>query len=80
MEPIEINNSAPPLNKYLVSMRKANKKYREKNKSKFNEYQKQYYQNHKNDEEYMKKQREKALKSYYKNKSKTKVSTEPSII
>lgn len=54
--------------KYLESMRKANKKYREKNKTKFNEYQKLYYLNNKNNEEYMKKQREKALKYYYKKK------------
>jgi hypothetical protein len=35
-------------NKYLISMRKANKKYRENNREKFNEYQKNYYQQHKN--------------------------------
>jgi hypothetical protein len=57
------------LNKYLESMRKANKKYRENNKAKFNEYQKQYYHKHKNDEDYVKMQREKALKSYYKRKA-----------
>jgi len=79
METIEIDNLVP-INKYLESMRKANKKYRENNKAKFNEYQKQYYQKHKNDEAYVKKQREKALKSYYKRKSKTEPSTEPSII
>jgi hypothetical protein len=54
--------------KYLESMRKANRKYRENNKAKFNEYQKQYYHSHKSDEEYMKKQRQKALKYYYKKK------------
>jgi uncharacterized protein YukE len=57
------------LNKYLESMRKANKKYRENNREKFSEYQKQYYQNHKNDENYVKMLREKALKSYYKRKN-----------
>jgi hypothetical protein len=56
------------LNKYLESMRKANKKYRENNKAKFNEYQKQYYQKRKSDETYVKMLREKALKSYYKRK------------
>jgi len=65
------------LNKYLESMRKANKKYRENNKAKFNEYQKQYYQKHKNDETFVKMQREKALKSYYKRKSQ-KLETETS--
>lgn len=62
-------------NKYLESMRKANKKYRENNKAKFNEYQKQYYQNRKNDESFVKMQREKALKSYYKRKAQ-KIGTE----
>lgn len=57
-------------NKYLESMRKANKKYRENNKEKFNEYQKQYYQKHKHDDNFVKLQREKALKSYYKKKAK----------
>lgn len=57
------------LNKYLESMRKANKKYRENNKEKFSEYQKQYYQKRKNDESYVKMLREKALKSYYKRKA-----------
>ncbi len=55
-------------NKYLISMRKANKKYRETHRDKFNDYQKKYYHEHKQDEEYMKKQREKAKKSYYKRK------------
>ena len=63
-------NNAP--NKYLESMRKANKKYRENNKSKFNEYQKQYYQKRKTDENYVKMQRQKALKSYYKRKAQNK--------
>ena len=61
-------------NKYLISMRKANKKYRETHKEKFNEYQKQYYRNHKHDEEYMKKQREKAKRYYYKKKEEAKKS------
>jgi hypothetical protein len=39
------------VNKYLESMRKANKKYRETHKEKFNEYQKLYYHTHKHDEE-----------------------------
>jgi|LauGreDrversion4_2_1035121.scaffolds.fasta_scaffold277855_1 hypothetical protein len=56
-------------NKYLISMRKANKKYRENNKEKFREYQKQYYHNHKHDETYMQKQRDKAKKSYHKRKA-----------
>jgi hypothetical protein len=56
-------------NKYLISMRKANKKYRETHKEKFCDYQKKYYQEHKHDEEYMKKQRLKALKSYYKKRA-----------
>ena len=64
-------------NKYLESMRKANKKYRENNKSKFNEYQKQYYQKRKADESYVKMQREKALKSYYKRKSQSKEESSP---
>lgn len=55
-------------NKYLISMRKANKKYRETHKEKLNEYHKQYYKAHKSDEEYMNKQREKARKCYYKRK------------
>lgn len=55
-------------NKYLESMRKANRKYRENNKEKYNEYHKNYYHKNKTNEEYAQKQREKALKSYYKRK------------
>ncbi len=62
----------PAVNKYLESMRKANKKYRETHKEKFNEYQKLYYHAHKHDDEYMKKQREKAKKCYHKKKEERK--------
>jgi hypothetical protein len=65
-----MEESQDTTNKYLISMRKANKKYRENNKQKFNEYQKHYYQLHKNDAEFVARQREKALKSYYKIKAK----------
>jgi hypothetical protein len=75
---LEEQEAPQTYNKYLESMRKANKKYRENNKAKFNEYQKQYYQNHKNDESFVKMQREKALKSYYKRKAQ-KLGTEISI-
>ena len=67
--PTNISNN---YQKYLESMRKANKKYRENNKEKFNEYQKSYYQKRKNDEHFVKMQREKALKSYYKRKAQNK--------
>jgi hypothetical protein len=56
-------------NKYLISMRKANKKYRENHRDKFNEYQKLYYHEHKEDEDYMQKQRDKAKRSYHKRKA-----------
>ena len=58
--------------KYLISMRKANKKYRETHREKYNDYQKKYYYEHKQDEEYMNKQREKARRSYYKRKEEKK--------
>ena len=35
-----ITTQGNTVNKYLISMRKANKKYRETHKEKFNEYQK----------------------------------------
>ncbi len=60
------------VNKYLESMRKANKKYRDTHKDKFNENQKLYYHTHKHDEEYMGKQRKKAKKSYHKKKEEKK--------
>jgi hypothetical protein len=67
-------------NKYLISMRKANKKYRENNRDKFNEYQKLYYHEHKHDEEYMQKQRDKSKRSYHKKKAEKQQKTEsPSI-
>lgn len=72
-----IITTKPTENKYLISMRKANKKYREANKESFNEYQKQYYHAHKHDEEYMKKQREKAKRCYYKKKQEKSVQTAP---
>lgn len=69
---MEIAIENEKVNKYLISMRKANKKYRETHKEKFNEYQKKYYQEHKNNEEYMMKQREKAKRSYHKRKEEKK--------
>lgn len=75
---METTTTTSSTNKYLNSMRKANKKYRENNKERFNEYQKQYYQKHKNEESFIQKQREKALKSYYKRKAQ-KLETEISI-
>jgi hypothetical protein len=57
-----------PVEKYLLSMRKANKKYRERNREKLAEYQKKYYQYKKIDKTYCQKQREKALNYYYRKK------------
>jgi hypothetical protein len=61
-----------PVDKYLLSMRKANKKYRERNREKLAEYQKKYYQSKKTDENYAQKQREKALNYYYRKKEQLK--------
>ena len=47
----------------LTSKQKAQKKYREKNRAYYNEYQKQFYQNRKNDEEFMEKHRERCRKA-----------------
>lgn len=59
-------------NKYLVSMRKANKKYRETHREKYNAMMKNYYHSRKDDEEFMNKQREKARKYYHKKKEQQK--------
>jgi hypothetical protein len=67
-----ITTQGNTVNKYLISMRKANKKYRETHKEKFNEYQKKYYHDHKQDEVYMNRQREKAKRYYQKKKLVTK--------
>lgn len=55
-------------NKYLVAMRKANKKYREANKERFNNYMKEYYHNHMKQDEFKDKCREKARRNYHKRK------------
>jgi hypothetical protein len=70
MEEDKVKQQSGQYNRYLESMRKANKKYRENNKEYFNEYQKKYYQKHKDDENFVKMQREKALKYYYAKKLK----------
>jgi hypothetical protein len=54
--------------RHLENVKKANKKYREKNKDYFSEYQRNYYHKNKDNPEYMQKQREKALKAYYNRK------------
>ena len=43
-------------------MRKANERYRNSNRERFNQKQKEYYESHKNDEEYLQKMRERARK------------------
>ena len=62
--------------KYVESRRRASNKYRETHKEQFCEYQKKYYHAHKDDENYMNKQREKALKYYYKKKESLKKAEE----
>lgn len=61
-------NTQKRYEKYFESQKRANKKYRETHKDKFREISRKYYDAHKNDEEFMKRQREKSLKSYYKRK------------
>ncbi len=65
--------------RYLESMRKANKKYRLNNKQYFSEYQKNYYQKNKHNEEYAQKQRDKALKYYYTKKAKKQMELQEQI-
>ena len=43
------------------NMRKANEKYRNSNRERFNQKQKEYYNSHKEDEEFKQKMRKKAL-------------------
>jgi hypothetical protein len=54
--------------KYIDAQKRANKKYRENNKQKFREISRNYYNNHKQEPEFQQRQRDKALKSYYKRK------------
>jgi hypothetical protein len=51
-----------------ASMSKANKKYRESHKDVVNKIARDFYNRHKDDEEWKAKQREKSKKSYYKKK------------
>ena len=51
------------------SMNRANKKYRESNRERYNEKQKKFYDAHKDDEEYKQKMRTKALAYYYRKKA-----------
>jgi len=51
------------------NMRKANERYRISNRERFNQKQKEYYDSHKADEEYMQKRRKKALDYYYRKKA-----------
>ena len=43
------------------NMRKANERYRSSNRERFNQKQKEYYDSHKADEEYMQKRRKRHL-------------------
>ncbi len=63
-EPTELSR----YKKYLESMKRANKKYRENNKDKLREISRNYYNNHKDEEEFKFANREKAKKSYHKRK------------
>jgi len=51
------------------TMRKANQKYRNSNRERFNQMQKNFYDAHKGDEEYMQKRRKNALEYYYRKKA-----------
>ncbi len=51
-------------NKYKETKKRCNSKYRLANLDKFREYQYEYYQEHKTDEDYMQKQREKSTRYY----------------
>jgi hypothetical protein len=66
IEPTEISR----YKKYLESMKRANKKYRENNKDKLREIARNYYNNHKDEEEFKIANREKAKKSYQKKRVK----------
>lgn len=52
------------INKYQDTKKRCNSKYRLANLDKFREYQYEYYQEHKTDEDYMQKQREKSTRYY----------------
>lgn len=54
--------------RHLENTRRANKKYREANREKLKQIAKNYYDAHKNDEEFKEKLREKARKHYEKKK------------
>jgi hypothetical protein len=58
--------------RYKNIMAQANKKYRENNKEKVNKIAKAYYDRHKDDEEWRKKQCEKSKRAYLKKKEKVK--------
>lgn len=51
---------------YMESMKRANQKYRQNNKDKLREIAKNYYNNHKNETQFIEKCREKSKRSYYK--------------
>lgn len=51
------------------NMRKANERYRNSNRERFNQKQKEYYNSHKEDEEFKQKMRKKALDYYYRKKA-----------
>ena len=51
------------------NMRKANERYRNSNRERFNQKQKEYYDSHKEDKEYKQKMRKKALDYYYRKKA-----------
>jgi hypothetical protein len=55
--------------KYLDSTRRANKKFRTTHREYYNKYQSDYYHSRKDDEEFAKRMRDKAMRSYYKRKS-----------
>jgi hypothetical protein len=61
--------------RYKTIMAQANKKYREANKEKVNKIAKAYYDRHKDDEEWRKKQCEKSKRAYLKKKEKVKQET-----
>ena len=51
------------------NMRKANERYRNSNRERFNQKQKEYYNSRKEDEEFKQKMRKKALDYYYRKKA-----------
>jgi hypothetical protein len=67
---MDITICASRYNKYRDSMAKAHAKYRESNREKINAIAKHYYDTHKEDAEWKKRQSEKSKRAYYRKKQK----------